>query len=353
MQDKASNSSPNNSPRISEALLNFINAMVEEIVLEGKPFDEQKKKWLKKYSEAEGVNYEKLVIDLTDFFEVFNEYSTIKSEQIKRMIKQQGSQCYITDETFEKLQNKSFTQTKPHSLSTFTETVNGVSFDMVAIKSGTFTMGSPEGEVDRGNDETRHSVTLSSYNMGATEVTQELWKAVMGSNPSYFKGDNLPVEQVSWDDCQEFIRKLNQLTGKTYRLPTEAEWEYACRAGATTTFNTGSNLTTDQANYDGNYPYNGNAKGQYREKTTPVGSFPRNALGLYDMHGNVWEWCSDWYDDYPTGAQTNPQGASSGSGRVLRGGSWASIARDCRSANRNNNTPDFRFNFLGFRLVSP
>ena len=231
-------------------------------------------------------------------------------------------------------------------------------YEMVYIPGGTFTMGSPEGEVDRSSDETQHSVTLSSYYMGSTEVPQALWKAVMGtsttlSNPSYFKGDDLPVEQVSWDDCQTFIRKLNQLTGKRYRLPTEAEWEYACRAGTTTPFNTGNNLTTDQANYNGYWPYNGNVKGQDRKTTTPVGSFAPNGWGLYDMHGNVYEWCSDWYGDYPTGAQTNPQGASSGSFRVFRGGHFNFDAQYCRSAYRSYNTPTIGFSNLGFRLVSP
>jgi len=142
------------------------------------------------------------------------------------------------------------------------------------------------------------------------------------------------------------------VSGKTYRLPTEAEWEYACRAGSTTPFHTGNNLTTDQANYDGNYPYNGNAEGVYRKKTLEAGSLTRNAWGLHDMHGNVWEWCSDWYGNYPSGTQTNPQGPRSGSDRVFRGGSWHYGARHCRSAYRNTGTPaNQKFN-LGFRLVS-
>ncbi|GAB1416648.1 hypothetical protein MASR2M117_20540 [Paludibacter sp.] len=234
---------------------------------------------------------------------------------------------------------------------TFTEIIKGVKFDMIAIKGGTFMMGSPSSEKDRESDETQHQVTVSDFYMGQTEVTQELWEAVMGNNPSNFKGKTLPVEQVSWNDCQEFIKKLNQLTGKNYRLPTEAEWEYACRAGTTTPFNIGNCLSTSQANYDGNYPYSGCTKGIYRNKTMPVGSFTPNAWGLYDMHGNVWEWCGDWYGSYSSAAQTNPTGPSTGWRRVLRGGGWNSIASYCRSADCDSGGPDFRISSRGFRLV--
>ncbi|GAB4401903.1 MAG: hypothetical protein OHK0053_25200 [Microscillaceae bacterium] len=228
----------------------------------------------------------------------------------------------------------------------YTEQINGVVLEMVQIKGGTFMMGSPTSEPERESDETQHQVTLRDFKMGKYEVSQAQWRAVMGSNPSRFKDcDNCPVENVSWEDIQEFLQKLNAMTGKNYRLPTEAEWEYACRAGTTTPFYTGNNLTTDQANYDGN------SKGQYRAKTTPVGSFAPNAWGLYDMHGNVWEWCSDWYDEYSSTAQTNPEGPATGSYRVLRGGSWLYYASSCRSANRHL-TPTFRSSFNGFRLAS-
>ena len=224
---------------------------------------------------------------------------------------------------------------------------------MVLVKGGTFTMGSPNTEADRGNDEYQHQVTLDDFYMGKYEVTQAQWKAIMGSNPSHFKGDNLPVEKVSWEDIQVFLQKLNAQTGKTYTLPTEAQWEYAARGGTTTPFSTGNCLSTDQANYNGNYPYQSCAKGQYREQTTEVGSFAPNKYGLYDMHGNVWEWCQDWYDaDYYKNSPTNnPKGQSTGSSRVLRGGSWRNFARLCRAAYRDDGTPGNRYSISGFRLV--
>jgi formylglycine-generating enzyme required for sulfatase activity len=225
--------------------------------------------------------------------------------------------------------------------------------EMVYVQGGTFTMGSPASEPERSSDEVQHQVTLSSFYIGKYEVTQGQWEAVMGDNPSDFKkGDNYPVENVSWNDVQEFLRKLNAATGKHYRLPTEAEWEYACRAGSTTPFNTGNNLTTSQANYDGNYPYTSNSKGTYLERTQPVGSYPANAWGIYDMHGNVWEWCGDWYGDYSTSAQTNPTGPSSGSNRVFRGGSWNRRAKYCRSARRGKIGSGTDNSSGGFRVVA-
>jgi formylglycine-generating enzyme len=234
-------------------------------------------------------------------------------------------------------------------------TANGVSFKMVRIPAGEFMMGSPSNEPQRDEDETQHRVRISrDFWMGQTEVTQGLWRAVMGTNPSQFSncGNDCPVEQVSWNDCQEFIRKLNgMVSGGDFRLPTEAEWEYACRAGTTTPFNTGRCLNADQANYVGNNPVSGCSKGEYRERTVKVGSFAPNAWGLYDMHGNVWEWCQDWYGDYPSGSVTDPTGPSSGSFRVLRGGSWNYFAVDCRSANRPWVDPGDRLYGIGFRLA--
>ena len=222
-----------------------------------------------------------------------------------------------------------------------------------SIPAGTFTMGSPTSEVDRSLEETQHQVTLSAFKMSKYEVTFEQYDAFCDatsrekpSDEGWGRGKR-PVINVSWNDATAFAEWMG------CRLPTEAEWEYACRAGTTTPFSTGSNLTTSQANYNGNYPYNNNAKGEYRQKTLPVGSFTANAYGLFDMHGNVWEWCSDWYGDYSSGAQTNPKGAASGSLRVRRGGSWYADAGDCRSANRGINYPDYSDFSIGLRLVSP
>ena len=243
--------------------------------------------------------------------------------------------------------------------------------NFVLIQGGTFLMGSPASEADREDDEVQHKVTVGSFYISKYQVTQKEYQEIMGTNPSYFKGDNLPVECVFWYDAIKYCNARSRKEGLTpaytvngenvtwnrnadgYRLPTEAEWEYACRAGTTTPFNTGNNITTDQANYNGNYPYNNNAKGIYREKTTPVGNFAPNPWGLYDMHGNVWEWCWDRYGTYPAGAQTAPQGAVSGADRVSRVGSWSSLGQYLRSAFQYLSTPSLQVNFLGFRLVRP
>jgi len=233
---------------------------------------------------------------------------------------------------------------------------NSIGMKFVYIQPGSFMMGSPESEPKRDDDEKQHKVRLTKgFHMQTTEVTQGQWKAVMGSNPSGFKdcGNDCPVEQVSWNDVQKFIKKLNKKEkSDKYRLPTEAEWEYAARAGTSTAFSFGKCLSTDQANYDGRYPLKNCPKGEYRRKTLPVASFAPNAWGLHDMHGNVWEWCQDWYgEDYPSGAVTDPGGPSTGSVRVLRGGSWRNGAGYCRAAVRYRDTPDVRFRSIGFRLV--
>ena len=224
-------------------------------------------------------------------------------------------------------------------------TVNGVSFAMVPVAGGTFTMGatSEQGTNIDSNEKPTHQVTLSSYMIGNTEVTQALWLAVMGSNPSYFRGDNLPVEQVSWDDCQKFITKLNALTGKNFRLPTEAEWEYAARGGNMSQGYkySGSNEIGDVAWYDNN---SGN-------KTHSVATKAPNELGIYDMSGNLWEWCSDWYGSYSSTAQTNPTGPDSGSNRIIRGGSWGHDLLDCRVAIRGAIGQTSRSIGFGLRLA--
>ena len=220
-------------------------------------------------------------------------------------------------------------------------TFSGIAF--VWCPPGSFVMGSPQSEENRDDDETQHRVTLSKgFWMGKTEVTQAQWRAVMGDNPSYFKGDDRPVEQVSWEDCQSFVRKLNAQTEGKFRLPCEAEWEYACRAGSATAYGFGNDA--DQL---GAYAwYDANSSGE----THAVGQKNPNAWGLLDMHGNVWEWCQDWYGDYP-GGEADPGGARSGTRRVLRGGSWFSNQCDGRSANRGGNTPDNRSSLTGFRLL--
>ncbi|WP_419662349.1 uncharacterized protein Dvar_28080 [Desulfosarcina variabilis str. Montpellier] len=232
---------------------------------------------------------------------------------------------------------------------------NSLGMYFVYIQPGAFMMGRPTSDPQRNSDERQHKVTLTQgYYLQTTEVTQGQWKQVVGSSPSYFKncGSDCPVENVSWHDAQLFIQRLNQREGtETYRLPTEAEWEYAARAGTQTPFSFGDCLSTDQANYNGHYPIHGCGKGQYREHLVPVGRFSPNDWGLHDMHGNVCEWCQDWYGDYPTGSVTDPQGPESGEARIYRGGSWGSGARDCRSAFRQRLTPVDRGIFLGLRLA--
>jgi formylglycine-generating enzyme required for sulfatase activity len=232
----------------------------------------------------------------------------------------------------------------------------------VFIPRGNFMMGGSPDEIGQDPDEQpQHLVEISkAFYMQVTEVTQNQWMAVMGDNPSFFKdcGGDCPVEQVSWDDCQRFIRTLNERE-KTdrYRLPTEAEWEYACRAGTTTPFAFGDTLSDDQANYDGNYPYSlsslgvYSSLGAYRRKTVTVGRFPPNAWGLRDMHGNVWEWCQDSYGSYQPQAVTDPTGPVLGACKVIRGGGWNYFGRLCRSAFRSNNLPSFAHSSVGFRVV--
>jgi formylglycine-generating enzyme required for sulfatase activity/serine/threonine protein kinase len=227
----------------------------------------------------------------------------------------------------------------------------GVEMKFAWCPPGTFLMGSPAGEVERSDDELQHRVTLTKgFWLGIHQVTQAQWQAVMGDNPSHFKGVDLPVDNVSWEDCQKFVEKAVKKIGKMFRVPTEAEWEYACRAGTTTPFAFGQTISTDQANYDGNYTYADGRKGVYRKKTTPVGTFPANPWGLHDMHGNVWEWCADWYGPYHKEDLTDPKGIKSGDARVLRGGSWNFYPRRCRSACRTRRAPGYR-DFFGCRVV--
>ena len=268
---------------------------------------------------------------------------------------------------------KAITVKKQDRVKTFR--VKGVSFRMIRIPAGEFMMGSPSNEKGRDDDEKQHRVRITRpFYMGETEVTQGLWKAVMGDNPSRFKscGDDCPVEKVSWNDCQKFISKLNSLVPRgRFRLPTEAEWEYACRAGSRTAIYTGNLKILGKnnspeldpiawyggnscVNYSGGWDCSGWPEKQVscaRCGTHAVAGKKPNSFGLYDMIGNVWEWCQDWYDDYPSGQVSDPAGPSSGSARVLRGGSWDDLTRYCRSAIRFRYDPGYRDNNLGFRLA--
>jgi formylglycine-generating enzyme required for sulfatase activity len=264
--------------------------------------------------------------------------------------------------------------------------------NFVLIRSGEFTMGSPEGEVNHQDNETQHQVRVSNFfiskfavtvaefrkfveatgyrtdaeNIGSSIIVSNgevkaadgvNWRDGMSGSVRPQSEENHPVVSVTWNDAMAYCAWLSAKTGKRFRLPTEAEREYACRAGSHSPFNTGENITTSQANYDGNYPYNNNPTGEFRQNTVAVNSFAPNAFGLYNMHGNVWEWCSDWYSETyygeckTKGTAINPVGPATGSSRVLRGGSWHANATRCRSAFRDIVVPDIRICSVGFRLV--
>jgi formylglycine-generating enzyme required for sulfatase activity len=251
--------------------------------------------------------------------------------------------------------------------------INSLGMKLVLIPPGKFLMGSPQSEAERDADETQHEVAVTRpFYLGAYEVTQAQYQQVMGKNPSFFHPNNTggtehPVEQVKWGDAGEFCRKLSEMpaekaAARMYRLPTEAEWEYACRAGTTSAFHFGDALSSTQANCNGNFPYGGAAKGPYLARTAKVGSYPANAFGLHDMHGNVWEWCSDWYDEkyYQRSPKENPPGPSQGvlsTGfhgdfyRVARGGCWLDEPRGCRAAYRFRFMTSDPYRLVGFRVV--
>ena len=249
---------------------------------------------------------------------------------------------------------------------------NGVTLDMVAILGGQFLMGMEESEIERlvkkfnwdgyRREKPQHSVTVKPFFMGKFPVTQAQWRAVanlseiersLEADPSNFKGDKRPVEGVSWDEAVEFCKRLSRKTGREYRLPSEAEWEYAIRAGTNTSFHFGETITSELANYPGSFTYADEPEGEYRKKTTDVGSFPPNAFGLYDMHGNVWEWCADdWHDDYQNAPTDCTAWLSDKSNiKVIRGGSWAVNPFNCRSASRGSLTRDSRYDNIGFRVM--
>ena len=272
----------------------------------------------------------------------------------------QYTETYITKTTADKKHTINFalfdytpkkeTAQPPPPPAIITETINGISIELIRAEGGTFLMGGQDDQVQE-NEKPVHEVKLNAFYIGKYPVTQAQWRAVQNNNPSHFKGDNLPVENVSWEDALEFCHRLSQLTGKTYRLPTEAQWEYAARGGQSS-FGKGG---------QGGFKYAGSNNldtvAWYEQKggatTRPVGQKNANELGLHDMSGNVWEWCQDWYDAdyYKKSPKENPQGAHSGTSRVLRGGSCYNIAVSCRVALRHYGTPGFRFSYRGFRLV--
>jgi formylglycine-generating enzyme required for sulfatase activity/uncharacterized caspase-like protein len=246
----------------------------------------------------------------------------------------------------------------------FQESIGEINLGLMPIKGGTFMMGLPEGEgAGNGDENPQHEVTVAPFLMGQHQVTQAQWRGVaaltkverdLEAEPSNFKGDDLPVEQVSWDDAVEFCKRLSEYSKREYRLPSEAEWEYACRTGTTSAFHFGDTLTAKLANYDATETYGSGPKGEHRQKTTEVGSFPANAFGLYDMHGNVWEWCQDhWHDNYQGAPEDGSAWATAGdaSTGLIRGGSWRSNPADCRSAIRSWHARDVRIDGLGFRVV--
>jgi formylglycine-generating enzyme required for sulfatase activity len=258
-------------------------------------------------------------------------------------------------------------QTKPCTVQYYTEDLGGVDLDMIAIPGGEFEMGSPDDELDRRASEgPQHLVTVPPFYMGRYPVTQSQWRFVAGldpvkqkldKNPSRFKGDKRPVEKVSWHDATEFCARLTKQTGCPYRLPSEAEWEYSCRANTKTPFYFGETINSDLVNYDANQIYGAGIKGNYRQKTTPVDQFEfPNAFGLSDMHGNVWEWCEDhWHSNYEGAPTTSAPwldlDAAESKSRVLRGGSWDDIPRYCRSASRPYDVAGDRYYLSGFRVV--
>ena len=247
----------------------------------------------------------------------------------------------------------------------FEKLKDDISLEMVLISGGSFEMGAAENELESNEDELpQHLVTVPTFFMGRYPITQAQWRVVASfpkieleiePDPANFKGDDRPVESINWHKAVEFCQRLSKKTGRNYRLPSEAEWEYGCRAGTKMPFHFGETITTDLANYNGNYVYGKGPKGEYREQTTPVGQFGvANNFGLCDLHGNVYEWCADaWhsnYDNAPTDGSVWEAGGDD-STRVLRGGSWSSYPRYCRSASRLYDPPDYRFDYIGFRVV--
>jgi formylglycine-generating enzyme required for sulfatase activity len=352
-----------NQPREYDAVLGGQNPPIYAAVLGG--IEGVKKRLASSILEvrinelSDALKYGEKGLDLVlqalqdELFEVqFAAYSLLKDRQEPRVKQQLDNFLPLFD--FEVVTVDAYGQINSrhrHYAQYFTEDLgNGVELEMVAIPGGTFQMGSSESS----HEQPVHQVTVKPFFMSKYPITQEQWQAVMGNNPSSFKGAKRPVENVSWQDAVEFYTKLSQKTGKNYRLPSEAEWEYACRAGTTTPFHFGETITPDLVNYCGIYSYASEATGLYRRETTPVGSFPPNAFGLYDMHGNVLEWCSDrWHDNY-NGAPCNGSSWETGCAdyRVQRGGLWVINACNCRSAHRYRYMLSNEAGYFGFRVAA-
>jgi len=293
------------------------------------------------------------VIPIILLFFTINLYGQTKPTVLEYIKLQNGTTIIIySNHTWKEKENPSISSTKPSVLKP-SDARSSVCSNCVNIPAGTFMMGSPISEIGRGKNETQHQVKINAFKMSKYEVTFDEYDAFCEATGKVKPADHgfgrgaRPVINVSWDDANDYAQ------WKGARLPTEAEWEYACRAGTKGPFNTGDKLDTSVANYNGNYPpFKGDSKGGYRKQTLPVGSFSPNAFGLFDMHGNVCEWCSDWYGEYSNTAQDNPKGPITGTRRIIRGGSWELNPQFCRSATRlNGASPSGRNDVMGFRLV--
>lgn len=377
MEDKSLFNSKQ-SQGISDSLQSFIDSMVEEIVLEGKPFDTQKK-YLKKFCENEGLDPEALESYLEDFFDVMEEWGEMHLKSSKLMAKMLAQNCYISnsllrtllsettkplsksarntrvinDASIKENANTEKLEKKPESSedgqdalvndALLTFCIDDVEFNMIYVEGDSCNLGEQAKEdINNNNDEEcLHPIPYNNYYIGETEVTQALWMTVMEKNPSYLGGEELPVEQISWIDCQDFLRKLSKITHLNFRLPTEAEWEFAA-CGGSKSMNceySGSNKLDEVAWYNGNS----------NDSTHSVGLKKANELGIYDMSGNVWEWCEDWYDNDSNSCSddVNPDMKE----KVIRGGSWYSGASCCLAISRNKCEPGRGRFDIGLRLV--
>ena len=295
-------------------------------------------RFYKVYSASEGINIEELIKQSEDCYQ----YTLLANALLKEKEFEKAENCY--GKILEVNPND------PHAKAMYHDCVNKRSLildeifkNMILVPSGNFIMGNNDGEA-RSNEKPAHQITINNYRIGKYPISQKEWRMIMGKNPSNHDDDNLPIETVSWNDVQQFIQQLNKRTGKKYRLPTEAEWEYAARGGNNKTNYpfSGSNHIDEVAWYEGN---------SYRI-IHQIGKKRANELGLYDMSGNVWEWCSDWYGEnfYANSPKNNPKGPSSGTNRVARGGSWCDLDKNCRTSYRRSFSPDTRIDYLGFRL---